>query len=57
MGTVARRGVHADRPVQLGMPIDGCLTDESPLADVFAVWVERVADLNAAIDAHNAVTT
>jgi hypothetical protein len=54
---MARRGVHADRPVQLGMALDGCLTDDSPLEDVFAVWVARVADLNAAIDAHNAVTS
>jgi hypothetical protein len=54
--SLAKRTCHADRPVQQGFPIDGCLTDDSPLADVFAVWVERVADLNAAIDRHNAGT-
>jgi hypothetical protein len=48
------RGCHAERPVQQSFAIDGCLTDASPLEDVFAVWVARVADLNAAIDAHNA---
>lgn len=54
--SMTKRGCHKDRPVQLGMTIDGCLTDDSPLEDVFAVWVERVADLNAAINAHNAAS-
>ena len=51
--SLAKRGVHRDRPIQGAFPIDGCLTDDSPLEDVFAVWAARVADLNEAIDAHN----
>lgn len=51
---MARRGVHAARPVQGAFPIDGCLSDDAPIEDVFAVWCERIADLNMAIDIHNA---
>lgn len=52
--SVARRGVHADRPVQLGLVGEGLVADDAPIEDVFALWVERVADLNAAIEAQRA---
>lgn len=29
------------------------VTTEQNISDVFALWVERIADLNAAIAAHN----
>lgn len=51
------RGCHAERPVQQSFAIDGCLSDDSPLEDVFAVWVSRIRDLNEAIAARRAKRT
>jgi hypothetical protein len=48
------RGCHAERPVQQSFAIDGCLTDDSPLEDVFAVWVTRREETDAAIAEHRA---
>jgi hypothetical protein len=42
---------------QLALCCEGLVPEqvsEENIGDVFALWVERVADLNAAIDAHNA---
>lgn len=57
MGVVAKRGVHRDRPVQGALVCEGMApgeVTEGNIADVFALWAERVRDLNEAIDAHNA---
>ena len=43
-----QRTCHADRPVQGAFVIDGMLTDDSPIADILAVWVDRVADYDRA---------
>lgn len=43
-------------PVQLAMTCEGMTPDvvtEENIGDVFALWVERVDDLNRAIEAHN----
>jgi len=43
---------------QLSLVCEGLMPDETPaeeqMADVFAVWVERIAELNAAIAEHDA---